>query len=70
MTMKKLNVQHDLDSRREMSQPVNTLLTDVKSLFTENTDADSKTEKRCEDNQALQQERKKAKTGRQTQGNL
>lgn len=70
MTMKKLNVQHDLDSRREISLPVNTPITDVKPFFTENTDASSQTEKRCEDNQALQQERKKTKAGRQAQGNL
>ncbi|MCY1134022.1 hypothetical protein OWT79_10470 [Bacteroides fragilis] len=64
--MKKLNVQHDLDSRREISQSVKTTVTDVKPFSIVNTDANSQAEKRCEDNQVPQQERKKTKTGRQT----
>lgn len=68
--MKKLNVQHDLDSRREISQPIYTPVTEVKPFLIENPNANSQTEKGSTDNQAPQQERKKTKTGRQAQGNL
>lgn len=68
--MKKLNVQHDLDSRREISQPIYASVTEVKPFLIKNPDANSQTEKGGTDNQSPQQERKKTKTGRQAQGNL
>lgn len=71
--MKKINIQHDIDSRKEISNTIYTPVTNQPSIESSisQTNANSQTEKGCEDNQDSQhQERKKTKAGRQTQGNL
>lgn len=71
--MKKINIQRDIDSRKEISNTVYTPAINQPGIesFTIQTNACSQTEKGGEDNQDSQhQERKKTKAGRQTQGNL
>lgn len=71
--MKKINIQNDIDSRKEISNTVYTPVTKQSSIesSTIQTNASSQTEKGSENNQDSQyQERKKTKAGRQAQGNL
>lgn len=71
--MKKINIQHDIDSRREISHPIYTPVTNQFSIesFTIPKNASSQTEKGGEDHQnSQQQERKKTKTGRSAHRDL